>query len=300
MRVSLDWRRWLPHFTVLAILLNAGFAFAGQQYPVKGLVLKVDSAHQEIMVSCQAIPGYMEAMAMAFPVQNNKDLDGLVPGAMIDFTLVIDKDAVHAESIHIHGFQSLELDPLEARRLALLNGTLDPSRSAATILNVGQAVPDFTLTDQSRQTVKLSQFAGKVVVISFMYTRCPFPNYCFRLSNNLGRIQKRFSHSMGTELVLLSITFDPVHDQPEVLAKYATTFHADLKGWHFLTGPMHDIQRASHQFGMDFWPEEGLMIHALHTVVIDRQGKLTANLEGNEFTADQLGDLVKTMLDSQR
>ena len=291
----------MTHVVLLTMVVStASLASAAQRYPVTGLVLKVDKSHHEMLVSCQSIPGYMEAMAMPFPVPDAKALESLAPGTMIEFTLVVDKDAAHAEGIHVHGFQSLELDPLEARRLALLSRTLDPSRSAATILSVGQAVPDFALMDQDRRTVRLSQFAGKIVVISFMYTRCPFPNYCFRLSNNLGRIQSRFPHEMSRNLMLLSITFDPIHDPPEVLAKYATTWHADLKGWRFLTGSAADIQTVAHRFGMDYWPEEGLMIHALHTVIIDQKGKLAANLEGNEFTADQLGDLVQAMLDPQR
>jgi protein SCO1 len=270
-------------------------AWGSQQYPVKGLVLKVDKSRQEMVVSCQSIPGYMDAMAMTFPVRDSKELVALKPGTMIEFTLVIDKKAPIAENIQIHGFQNLELDPTEARRLALLNGTLKSNPSK--MLTVGQTVPDFALIDQSGQAVKLSQFAGKLVVINFMYTRCPFPNYCFRLSNNLGQLQKRFPQKLSRDLVLLSITFDPVHDQPEALTKYAATWHANLKGWHFLTGPVSDIQNVSQEFGMDFWPEEALMVHSLHTVIIDRKGKLASNIEGNEFTAAQLGDLVQAMLD---
>jgi protein SCO1/2 len=270
-------------------------AWGSQQYPVKGLVLKVDKSRQEMVVSCQSIPGYMDAMAMTFPVRDSKELVALKPGTMIEFTLVIDKKAPIAENIQIHGFQNLELDPTEARRLALLNGTLKSNPSK--MLTAGQTVPDFALIDQSGQAVKLSQFAGKLVVINFMYTRCPFPNYCFRLSNNLGQLQKRFPQKLSRDLVLLSITFDPVHDQPEALTKYAATWHANLKGWHFLTGPVSDIQNVSQEFGMDFWPEEALMVHSLHTVIIDRKGKLASNIEGNEFTAAQLGDLVQAMLD---
>jgi protein SCO1/2 len=270
-------------------------SWGSQQYPVKGLVLKVDKSRQEMVVSCQSIPGYMDAMAMTFPVRDSKELVALKPGTMIEFTLVIDKKAPIAENIQIHGFQNLELDPTEARRLALLNGTLKSNPSK--MLTVGQTVPDFALIDQSGQAVKLSQFAGKLVVINFMYTRCPFPNYCFRLSNNLGQLQKRFPQKLSRDLVLLSITFDPVHDQPEALTKYAATWHANLKVWHFLTGPVSDIQNVSQEFGMDFWPEEALMVHSLHTVIIDRKGKLASNIEGNEFTAAQLGDLVQAMLD---
>jgi protein SCO1 len=267
-----------------------------QQYSARGLVLKIDKPHHEMLVSCEAIPGYMEAMVMPFQVREPKELEGLAPGTMIEFTVVVGENSSYARGVQAHGFRSLEQDPETAHRLALMNGTLDPNMSAAKILTVGQTVPDFTLIDQNRRRVRLSQFEGKVVAVSFMYTRCPFPNYCFRLSNNFGRVQKRFHSEMGRKLVLLSITFDPAHDKPEDLAKYGAIWHADPKAWHLLTGPPPDIQKICHMFGMDYWQDEGLMIHSLHTAIIGRNGKLVANLEGNEFTADQLGDLIQTIL----
>ena len=90
--------------------------------------------------------------------------------------------------------------------------------------------------------------------------------------------------------MLLTITFDPVHDTPDVLATYAEQWKADAASWHFLTGPEREIQRTCHLFGVQAFPDEGLMDHSLHTVLIDRQGKLVANIEGHQFTAAQLGD----------
>ncbi len=135
-----------------------------------------------------------------------------------------------------------------------------------------------------------------MVTASFVYTRCPLPNYCFRLSNNLSRLQKRFANRMGRDLVLLSVTIDPVHDTPEVLAKYAATWKADPDSWHFLTGPEADVKALCRKFGVNFWPGDGALTHSLHTIVIDRQGKLAANFEGNEFTAERLGDFVATVM----
>ena len=173
------------------------------------------------------------------------------------------------------------------------NSIAPTSRTAP--LALGQSVPDFVLTDQGRNRVTLSQFAGKVVVITFIYTRCPLPDYCFRLSNNFAQLQKRFRNSMG-DLILLSIVIDPSHDQPAALANYARTWKADSKAWHFLTGPLPDIERISSEFDMNFYPDEALYVHSFHTVIIDREQKLAANLEGNRFSAKQLGDLVETML----
>jgi len=281
---------------VLAMAGALGCAQAEQRYHAVGMVIKVEPEHRVFVVSCRAIPGYMEAMVMPFTVRDGHELDGLAPGASVEFTLVVDHDNSFAEKVHVLAYESLERDPATAKRLGYLDKLLDPS-SAAVELQCGQAVPDFSLIDQNRHRVELSQFTGKVVALTFIYTRCPLPNYCFRLSNNFGRLQTRFANRMGRDLVLLSISFDPVHDQPDVLAKYGAVWRADARAWRLLTGPPEQVQKICRMFGMDFWPEEGLLTHSLHTAVIDRQGKLAANIEGNQFTAEQLGDLVQSIID---
>jgi len=135
-----------------------------------------------------------------------------------------------------------------------------------------------------------------VLALNFIYTRCTLPNFCFRRTNNFGNIQKRFKDRLGRDLILLTVTFDPEHDQPDVLAKYADTWKADARTWHFLTGPMADVRRVCDAFGVDFFRDEGSMNHSLHTAVIDRKGRLVANLEGNEASAGQLGDLIESVI----
>ena len=283
---------------LLTALLASLPTLAQQKYSAKGLVLAVDKQHRLMTVTCEAIPGYMDAMVMPMEVRDARELDGLARGTMIEFSLVADQEHPYAEKVRIRNFDSLELDPLSARRLRLLDGAMDPSLSPDRVLRVGQAAPDFSLTDQNREQIKLSQFAGKVVAITFVYTRCPFPNFCFRLTNNFARLQKRFAREMGRGLILLTITLDPVHDQPESLAEYGRTWNIDREGWHLLTGPPAEVQKFCERFGVAFFPDEGQLIHSLHTLIIDRQGKLAANLEGNEFTAEELGDLVESVLKS--
>jgi protein SCO1/2 len=280
---------------VLLTLLGfwAAAAWCAKSYSVTGLVLKVDKSHHKLMVSCQSVPGYMDAMAMSYSVRDSKELEGLAPGMMVEFTLVVEKESARAERIHVHEYQSVEQDPLTTRRLKLL----DSPSSLAKALEAGERVPEFALTDQKRQRVALSQFSGQVVLLNFIYTRCVLPNYCLRITNNFGLLQRRFKARMGRDLVFLTVTFDPVHDTPEALAHYASIWKADPETWHFLTGPTPDVVRVCNLFGVDFFPDEGLMDHSLHTAVIDRAGKVVANLEGNDFSADQLGDLVQTVLD---
>jgi protein SCO1 len=281
---------------VLAIILICASSWAEQQYSASGMVVKVDAPHKSVVISCQSIPGYMEAMTMPFDVRQSKELDGIKPGMTVEFTLVVEKESSHVEKIRIRGYESVEQDPLTAQRLKLLNRITDPKTAEVKPLSSGQRVPDFTLIDQKKRRVRFSQFAGKVVAINFIYTSCALPNYCFRISNNFGVLQKRFKEQLGRDLVLLTVTFDPVRDQPEVLAHYASTWNADPETWHFLTGPVAQVQRVTSLFGVDYFPDEGLMNHSLHTVIIDRQGRLITNIEGNQFSVDQLSDLVESVL----
>jgi protein SCO1/2 len=274
---------------LLALAACAAAWGAAKRYAVTGIVLKVDAARRTFVASIAAIPGFMEAMAMPFSVRDVKELASLRPGAYVEFTLVVDAGDSWVEGIQLHHFASMEQEPLLARRLQLLEGTSAPE--------IGKAIPNFALMDQANQRVRLSQFAGKVVGVTFIYTSCPLPNYCFRLSNNFGRLNHRFAARMGRNLVLLSITIDPVHDNAGVLARYAATWKADPKSWHFLTGTLPEVQAVCRQFGVNVWQDEGLFTHALRTMVIDRAGKLAGNFEGNEFSAEQLGDFVQAVMD---
>jgi len=292
--------------TTILLLAAAVPLWAAQRYPVTGIVLKIDRPDKTFMASCASIPGYMEAMVMPYSVRDAKELDGLEPSTHVEFTLVVDKDDSWVEGIRVHHYESMDQEPLRVRRLQILSGTertgaIGSGKPGSGIdpLALGQPVADFTLTDQTGARVALSQFAGKVVALTFIYTNCPLPNYCFRLSNNFGRLKQRFGARMGRDLILLSITFDPVHDQPKVLAKYAATWNADPQSWHFLTGALPEVKAVCARFGLNFWQDEGLLTHNLHTVVIDRRGNLSANFEGNEFTAEQLGDFVAVVLDRQ-
>src|SRR5678816_2247971 len=115
------------------------------------------------------------------------------------------------------------------------------------------------------------------------------PQFCLRVSNNFGVLQKRFAKELGKEVVLLTITFDPQRDTPEVLAEYASQWKADPKTWHFLTGPVADVRKVCALFGVEYFPDEGLMNHSLRTAVIDRGGTLVASIEGNTYSPEQLG-----------
>lgn len=286
----------MARLAAILFLFMPVFGWCTQQYSATGMIMKVDPPHKAIVVSCQSIPGFMEAMTMPFTVHDPKELTGLAPGEIVEFTLAVGKDSSYAEHIRIKRYQSAEQDPFTAQRLKLLNRITSGPTPAAKPIDTGQMVPDFTLIDTQHHSISLSQFSGKVVALNFIYTSCALPNFCYRISNNFGILQRRFKEQLGRDLVLITVTFDPQRDQPDVLAKYARTWKANPTVWYFLTGPVPDVHRVTDMFGMEFFPDEGLMSHSLHTAVIDRQGKLVANIEGNQYSAEQLGDLVQTVL----
>jgi protein SCO1/2 len=279
---------------LLTVVLHSMAGHAQERYPASGLVLNVDRTQKTVIVSCREIRGLMDAMVMPFKVKDARALDQIERGALVDFLVVANKEGSFAENIRLRGYASAEREPSKSRRLQEFSEDL---RWQVRRLAVGQSVPDFILTDQKKRPVRLSQFVGKVVVLNFVYTRCALPEYCFRSSNNFGILQTRYPERLGSDLILLSVTFDPIHDQPDVLQSYAQTWKADPESWRFLTGAAADVQRVCDRFGVNFVPDEGLFIHSLHTAIIGRDGKLLANLEGNGFTGQQLADLVKTVLD---
>jgi protein SCO1/2 len=159
---------------LLLVVLYSAQGQAQQRYPASGLVLSVDRSRQTMLVSCQEIRGFMDAMVMSFTVPDAKSLDPLTRGALIEFALVVNKDSSHAENVRVRGYDSAEPEPSKARRLKGLEEAL---RGPVPRLAVGQAVPDFTLTDQQKRAIHFRQFAGKVVALNFVYTRCARDNF---------------------------------------------------------------------------------------------------------------------------
>jgi protein SCO1 len=182
----------MKYLLVGAVLFVTNLLWAAQRYPATGMVLTVDQPHKSFVVSCQSIPGFMEAMTMPFDVRQTAELQGVAPGMTVEFMLVVDRSTSYAEHIQIRRYESVEQDPLIARQLKLLTRIANPSAATVKVLTDGQKVPDFTLLDQNRHPLSLSEFAGKVIALNFIYTSCALPNFCYRITNNFGVLQRRF------------------------------------------------------------------------------------------------------------
>jgi protein SCO1/2 len=253
------------------------------------MVLQVDAPARTLLISHGDIADYMPAMTMPFPAPRRADLAQLYPGAQVEFDLVVRKSASHIDHVRRIGGASV----IEDRGDRIV---LPPNRD---LVAVGSIMPDFALIDQLGRPVRLSDFRGKVVVVDFIYTRCPLPDVCPRLSANFARLQNRFRDRLERDLQLLSITIDPQYDTPQVLMGYAKIWNARPPAWRFLTGADSDVGIVARRFGMNYWPEEGLITHTSETGVIARDGRLAARVNGSTFLAGQLGDLIARELEGK-
>jgi len=256
---------------VVGLVCLAGCA---ARHKATGLVLAVKSP--KVTISHAEVPGVMPAMAMEFEAKPS-ELQNLQPGSRVDFVMAKGK------AKHIRAQASVFAD----QEL--------PLAKPATMLKMGELVPNFTLLDHQGQSFELSGTRGKVVAVNFIYTRCPLPEVCPRLSAQFARLQKRFA---GKDVQLLSITLDPQYDTVPVLGEYARRWRADGQSWRMLTGELSVVASVAAHFGLVYWPEQGLLTHTSMTGVIDRQGRLQAIIEGSSYQAQQLGDLMERIRDT--
>lgn len=219
----------------------------------------------------------MPAMTMPLRVHEKQQLKLLAPGSLIEFELA----KMQARRIRLR-LPANEIEQ-DGRRLVL-----EPPPQK---LQIGAPVPPWKLVDHHQNTLAIGELQGKVVAIQFLYTRCPVAEICPRLAATFARLQRRFAPFMDRDLVLLSVTLDPRHDTPAVLARYAQLWGAK-SGWRFLTGTEAEIREVAGQFGILYWPEEGVITHNSTIGIVNRQGRLAALIEGLSFNAQQLGDLI--------
>jgi protein SCO1/2 len=248
-----------------------------------GLVLRV-AQPSTVTISHDAFPGYMTAMAMPFDLKGDARTATLTPGDRVRFRLSVKRGRSWVDRVEV-----ISAAPVDAG--------LQQTPAAPALVPVGSVMPDFELVDQSGEALSLSSLEGKVVAVTFIYSRCPLPDYCPRMVENFRALRQRFADRMNRDLVFLTISFDPRYDTPEVLTRYAASQRAGGPGWHFLTGDPKKIERVCNAFGIEYFAEEGLITHTLETAVIDRHGRLAATVEGKDFTPQQLGDLVGAVLD---
>jgi protein SCO1 len=274
---------------VLWALIGCGLPAAGaNRYQGEGTVLAVNPGAKTITISHREIAGLMPAMVMEFPLAHGEKLVDIEPGARITFELIAEARYVVK---NVRRIPAVVLSPTGLPPTGLPTAGLAPRIDIAP-LRVGEAVPDFELTDERGEAFRLSRLRGRFVALDFIYSRCPVADMCPRLSANFAYLQRHFDG----RLELVSVTLDPKWDKPGVLLDYSKRWGADLSRWHFVTGEAQAIRRVAGEFGVQYWIEEDALAHSSAVGIIGPDGRLAARIDGSSYPVRQLADLISVQL----
>jgi protein SCO1/2 len=260
-------------------------------YKVRGKVVGTNASTGEVTLNHEAIPGFMEAMTMPYKLKDPNILSELHPGDVITADLFVSQEAD----------ANMFLDHI----VVVAQGR--PDYKPAVIYHVpapGDAVPDFKLKNQDGRTIHLNQFRGKELLITFIYTRCPLPNFCPLVTHNFAVIEKRLAAdpSLKGKTHLLSVSFDPEHDTPERLKAYGQQYigsddKAAFVNWDFAVADNAVLKEMAKFFdvGISNEPDQTIT-HTLSTTLVGRDGKVVKFYPGNEWTPEQvLGDVKQSL-----
>lgn len=257
---------------------------------MQGQVISVALERKETVVKHEAIAGFMEAMTMPYSVRDAKEISALQPGDLITSTLVVeDGGSAYLRDIRIVGDAPLE-GPSAATTPAASSKLSDGPR-APNLLTGGDTTPDATFVDQDGKARDFASFRGSAVVVTFIYTKCPLPTFCPLMDRHFATLQARLAEHPSLKSVhLVTISFDPSTDTPEVLKRHATSVGADPTRWTFLTGDQADIEALAGRFGVFAMRAKDAadITHNLRTAIVDANGVFVKAYTGNDWTPEQL------------
>jgi len=251
-----------------------------QRYELKGKVVSVDKQHRQATIAHEEIKGYMDGMTMPFTIKDKWALDVIAPGDRVTATLVVQGPSSWIENPVI-----TKETPAETSAASNAKNAPEP--------RPGDEVPDFALVNQNGQRIRLHQYQGQALLVTFIYTRCPLPDYCPLMSSNFAEIEKtlRQDPSRYGKTHLLSISVDPDYDTPHVLRDYGARYAGGsetFQHWEFATGTAPQIKAAAQFFGLSYWTEKDQIIHSLSTAIIGPDGKVFKFYRGNEWKPVQI------------
>lgn len=263
-----------------------------ESYKLVGVVRKIDKESGEVMIRHEEIPGFMKAMTMPFDLKGQEVLGELMPGDEVEARLIVKANDIELTDVVI-------TNPAPASAIKFGPNGIEV-QAKPLILLPGEAVPDFQFTLQDGKLAKLSDYKGKAVVLTFIYTRCPLPNFCPLMDRKFGELAARLQNTPRADQVrLLSVSFDPEHDTPELLTSHAKARNAKMPLWTYAVSSHEELGKFGPQVGLMYGPGEKEIMHNLSTVVIGPDGNLvrleTGAAGGAWTTDDMLATLIKTL-----
>lgn len=278
---------------LIALLICAGTGGAcrrdrsnERRFDLKGKVVVVEKDKQLVTIDHEDIKGYMPAMTMPFTVPSEADLEILAPEDQVTATLVVDGS---------HSW----LEELIIVKQSASTGAIP----AVVQAKEGDEVPNFTLRNQDDREIRFKNYRGKALLLTFIYTRCPIPEYCTLMSNNFAQVDRALGQDAEVygQTHLLSISIDPAYDTPQVLRSYGAA-HTEryqketFAHWEFAAAKEDETRKIAEFFGLRYYPEKGEIIHGLRTVIVTPEGKVAKVYTDNKWTIEEVvGEMKKTI-----
>lgn len=268
---------------LVAVLTFAAGCTREREYELRGQVLAVDVPRRELTIKHGDIRGFMPGMTMPFKVRDPRLLEGRAPGDLVTATLVVLDNGAYLSTVTATG-RAPVTEAAPAR-------TFD-------LLEPGADVPDLAVRDESGAARSLTDWRGRVLALTFTYTRCPLPNFCPRLDQAFLAAQRALlaDVTLRGRAALVSISIDPEFDTPAVLAAHARRLGADPALWHFVTGDRAGVERFAARFGISVFhdgADASMLTHNLRTAIVKPDGTLATVLHGSDWTPAALVDAMR-------
>ncbi|MEK6285543.1 MAG: SCO family protein [Acidobacteriota bacterium] len=252
-----------------------------ERFELKGKVVNVDKRGAVVNIAHESIPGYMEGMTMPFKLKDSSLLDVMTTGDRVQATLVVGGARSWLEDV------------------VVVHESVDATATSSSSLEPkpGDEVPDFTLVNQNGKRVNFHQYRGRIVLLTFIYTRCPLPDYCPLMTENFSEIEKalKSDSELYAKTHLLSVSVDPEYDTPKVLREYAAAHQADTGHWEFAGGTKDEVKEIATYFGMQYWREGDQVVHSLRTAIVGADGKLLTLYRGSEWKPSEIGTELRNL-----
>jgi len=253
-----------------------------QVFRVAG-VIRAPLADGRLVIAHDDIPGFMPAMTMAFTVANPAEAASLKPGDKVRFQLRVSESASTVGDFSVSG----RATPLVAA----------PTTTVAHVrLRAGDAMPQFSFVDQDNRSFGFAELRGRLTVVTFIFTRCPVPEYCPAMALRFAQLQKAITADprLAARARLLSITLDPEFDRPGILKAYGQAVGADPTIWRFATGGKDEIAVLVKSFAVFTERNGATLDHTLCTALIDDDGRIVEIWRGNGWrTAEVLAAVAR-------
>jgi protein SCO1/2 len=273
----------------------ASAAAVTKTFHIRGKVLATDSSSGQVSLDGEAVPGFMEAMIMPYKVVNPSILSELHSGDRITADVLADQISPDATG----GYRNVRLDHI----VVIAQAKPDTKPIAQYhVPTAGDAVPNFALLNQSDKTIHLNDFRGRVVLMTFIYTRCPLADFCPRMSRNFATLDQQLATdpALYAKTHLISVSFDPTYDTPKVLRSYGGAYTGQYTKekflhWDFAAPPGNELPEVAQFFDVGVTPgDKNTLTHSLSTVVIGKDGKVVSWYPNNDWDPAQVLGAVKT------